>query len=100
VVISNEYDEILIGNICNITQSTISETQYQSCINDMTFKIMDEGILVAMTYFQRTVFQGLFDLSVSRVQPESFFKQIDFSNIDNYLFFMFKVFQIIQKKLN
>jgi hypothetical protein len=62
----------------------------------MIFKIMDEGILITMTYFQRTAFQAVFDLNSGKLDADGYFKQLDYINLDNYLFYMFKMYQIIE----
>ena len=53
-----------------------------------------------MTYFQRIVYQAVFDLKKNSTNPDTYFKQKIFEDLDDYIFYMFKLYQETQSRMN
>lgn len=59
---------------------------------------MDEGLLVTLNYFQRSVYQAFFDLQ-NKADPHAYFKQKIFHDLDNCTFYMIQLYKLIENRM-
>ena len=95
-----EFSDLLIVDVCELTQQYFVEWEVEKCFNEMHNKMLEEGLMSAMTYFQRIVYQAVFDLKKTGVEPEEYFKKKRFEDLDDYIIYMFKLYQATQARMN
>ena len=62
--------------------------------------MLEEGLLSTMQYFQRIVYQAVFDLRKVGTSPQEYFRKNIFEDLDDYIFYMFRLYQATQARMN
>lgn len=66
----------------------------------MNFGVMDEGMVAAMSYYQRNTYEALLNLTYGNItDTTSYFKSRVFQDMDDYIFYMYLMFELIQNSL-
>ena len=58
----DEFSDLLIIDVCQLTQEYFVQWEVNQCFKEMHNKMLEEGLMPSMTYFQRIVYQAVFDL--------------------------------------
>lgn len=96
-----QFVSTLVSNICNLTDTELNDFMSEQCQN-MKHNMLDGGILISMTYFERNIREALISLQsmyVTRTKPMyagDYFQQTPFTECDKMLFYMFKIYQATQ----
>ena len=94
-----EFSDLLIVDVCQLTQEHFEQWEVYKCFHEMHNKMLEEGLMSSMTYFQRIVYQAVFDLKAG-TEPEDYFKKKRFEDLDDYIIYMFKLYQATQARMN
>ena len=66
----------------------------------MHYRMLEEGLISSMQYFHRIVYQAVFDLKANSTNPQAYFRQRIFEDLDDYIFYMFRLYQATQARMN
>jgi hypothetical protein len=80
----------------------ITDYQYEKCILELSNSTLSKGVVAGMVNFQRTLQTQIYSsLNKSYTNQEAIevFNKIDFREIDESLFYMFKLYQATQAQI-
>lgn len=66
----------------------------------MHYKMLEGGLINSMQFFQRIVYEAVFDLKKNNTDPHQYFRQKIFEDLDDYIFYMFRLYQATQARMN
>ena len=96
----SDFTKQLINDVCELTKDLFKQREVDKCVNQMHYKMLNEGLISTMQFFQRIVYQAVFDLRESLQTPEEYFRKNIFEDLDDYIFYMFRLYQATQARMN
>lgn len=81
-----------------MAKNVTTPEQYNICVNSMKYRLLEEGILISMTFFQNLILETAFQ-ALNQVENTSEVLSRDiFYDLDRYMIYMFRMYQLTQAK--
>jgi hypothetical protein len=65
----------------------------------MNYQTMHIGLITAFNFFQRHIYTALIDMRNTTINRREYFKDVVYTDIDDYLPYMFRLFQATQNAM-
>ena len=102
-----EFIDLLINDTCKLTQSVLSDYQNNKCKYFFSNSILQNGVIMGMNFFTRKVRETIMMLKqqirdegqngsakVDLQSMKALFASRDFRELDEWIIFMFKMYQV------
>lgn len=98
----DDFNYILVGDACNLTQMLCDPWQVYYCFNNFTFDILSLGLVNGMTFWQRNAFEALNHLrnkQLQNINKTEYFRQEVFQDIDDSIIYLYQLWLLTQDRM-
>ena len=96
----NDFTNLLIQDICNLTASQFIPWQVDYCNNGTHFKTLSYGVNSGMNLMDRKTMQAYITLKAnSSANATEYFTQNVYQDLDDYQYYMFRIYQATQTRM-
>ena len=97
-----DFNMLLVDDICSLTSWGFEEWGVDYCNFNFTYSIMELGLVNSMVFFQRNAYSALMELYSKQkesINKVDYFTSAVFRDIDDSLFYMFRLYQATQARM-